>query len=132
RCFAGSDIVAAHPGKVNFKHIAGQVIERVNRMKSQSSQVVHEVTLASSEKKPVVTEINRRRKLTDIGRFRFRRDGEYHAYNPFIIRALQKAAQSGDINDYREFTTLTYQRPPTAIRDLLTFVPTSPIQLEQV
>ncbi len=132
RCFAGSNTVAAHPGKVSFTHIAGQVIERVDRIKSQSSQIADEVMTASSEKKPVVTEINRRRKLTDIGRFRFRRDGEYHAYNPLIIRALQKAAQSGDISDYREFTTLVYQRPPTAIRDLLTFVPTNPIPLEQV
>ena len=27
RCFAGSDIVAAHPGKVDFKHIAGFVFQ---------------------------------------------------------------------------------------------------------
>src|SRR6266700_1630398 len=114
RCFAGSDIVATHPGKVDFKHIAWQVIERVNRMKSLSSQIENKSKSASSEKKPVVTEINRRRKLTDIGRFRFRRDGEYHAYNPLIIRALQKAAQSGDIADYKEFSKLVYQRPPTA------------------
>ncbi len=132
RCFAGFDTVAAHPGKVNFMHIAEQVIDRVKRIKSQSPQIGQEGTVASTEKKPIVTEINRRRKLTDIGRFRFRRDGEYHAYNPFIIRALQKAAQSGDISDYREFATLVYQRPPTAIRDLLTFIPTNPIPLEQV
>jgi len=132
RCFAGSDIVAAHPGKVDFKHIAGQVIERVNRMKLHSSQVVNVAVPVSSEKKPVVTEINRRRKLTDIGRFRFRRDGEYHAYNPFIIRALQKAAQSGEMVDYQEFTKLVYQRPPTTLRDLVTFVSTNSIPLEQV
>src|SRR6266699_1157561 len=132
RCFAGSDIVATHPGKVDFKHIAWQVIERVNRMKSQSSQIEIKATAASSEKKPVVTEINRRRKLTDIGRFRFRRDGEYHAYNPFIIRALQKAAQSGEMADYKEFSKLVYQRPPTALRDVVTFASTNSIPLEQV
>jgi glutamate synthase domain-containing protein 2/glutamate synthase domain-containing protein 1/glutamate synthase domain-containing protein 3 len=132
RCFASSGTVLAHPGKVNFTHIAGQVIERVDNIRSQSQGIRHEQATASSEKTPVVTEISRRRKLTDIGRFRFRRDGEYHAYNPIIIRALQKAAQSGDIADYREFTTLIYQRPPTAIRDLLTFVPTNPIPVEQV
>jgi glutamate synthase domain-containing protein 2/glutamate synthase domain-containing protein 1/glutamate synthase domain-containing protein 3 len=132
RCFSGSDIVAAHPGKVDFKHIAGQVIERVNRMKWQSSQIVHEGMAAPSEQKSVVTEINRRRKLTDIGRFRFRRDGEYHAYNPFIIRALQKAAQSGEMADYKEFCKLVYQRPPTTLRDLVTFASTNSIPLEQV
>ena len=132
RCFAGSDTVAAHPGKVNFTHIAEQVIDRVDRIKEQSPQIGQEGTVPSTEKKSIVTEINRRRKLIDVGRYRFRRDGEYHAYNPLIIRAMQKAAQSGDNNDYREFTTLVYQRPPTAIRDLLTFVPTNPIPLEQV
>ncbi|HWZ18117.1 MAG TPA: glutamate synthase large subunit, partial [Ktedonobacteraceae bacterium] len=132
RCFAGSDIVAAHPGKVDFEHIAGQVIERVNRIKLQSSQIVHEAKAAPSEQKSGVTEITRRRKLTDIGRFRFRRDGEYHAYNPLIIRALQKAAQSGEMADYKEFTKLVYQRPPTTLRDLVTFTSTKSIPLEQV
>ena len=132
RCFVGSDIVATHPGKVDFKHIAGQVIELVTRMQSQSSQIVNEAMLASSNEKPVVTQINRRRKLTDIGRYRFRRDGEYHAYNPFIIRALQKAAQSGAMADYKEFSKLVYQRPPTTLRDLVTFISTNSISLEQV
>src|SRR6266852_767313 len=132
RCFAGSDTVAAHPGKINFTQIAGQVIERVERIKSQSPQIGQAGMAAASEEKPVVTEITRRRKLIDIGRYRFRRDGEYHAYNPLIIRALQKAAQSGDMADYRDFTALVYQRPPTTLRDLFAFVPTDPIPLEQV
>src|SRR2546421_4293893 len=87
---------------------------------------------APAEQKSVVTEINRRRKLTDIGRFRFRRDGEYHAYNPFIIRALQKAAQSGEMADYKEFSKLVYQRPPTTLRDVVTFTSTNSIPLDQV
>ncbi len=74
----------------------------------------------------------RRRKLVDNGRFRFRRDAEYHAYNPLIIRSLQKAAQSGSKDDYQQFTALVYNRPATALRDLLSFVPTVPIPLEQV
>src|SRR6266852_4591540 len=82
RCFAGPYAVAAHPGKINFTQIAGQVIERVERIKSQSPQIGQAGMAAASEEKPVVTEITRRRKLIDIGRYRFRRDGEYHAYNP--------------------------------------------------
>jgi len=74
----------------------------------------------------------RRRKLIDLGYYRFRRDGEYHAYNPHLVRALQKVAQTGDVEDYRRYTALVYQRPPTSLRDLLTFVPTTPIPLEQV
>jgi glutamate synthase domain-containing protein 2/glutamate synthase domain-containing protein 1/glutamate synthase domain-containing protein 3 len=83
--------------------------------------------------RPELASLNgRRRKLTDIGNYRFRRDGEYHAYNPLLVRALQKAAQSGDMEDYRRFSEMVYRRPPTAVRDLFTFVPTTPIPLEEV
>ncbi len=111
RCFAGS---SSHPGKVTCAQIAQQVIEHCQTL-------------------PPVSETNgRRRKLIDLGRYRFRRNGEYHAYHPLLIRALQKAAQTGSMDDYRQFTQMVYQRPPTAIRDLFSFVPTTPIPLEQV
>jgi glutamate synthase domain-containing protein 2/glutamate synthase domain-containing protein 1/glutamate synthase domain-containing protein 3 len=114
RCFVGAAVVS---GKVTLAHIAEQLIK-------------YNETLQQA---PEGAEVNvRRRKLTDVGRFRFRRDAEYHAYNPLIIRALQKASQTGDPNDYRQFTSLVYHRPPTALRDQLTFMPTDPIPLDQV
>jgi len=117
RCFAGS---AAHAGSLTFAKVAGQVIERCQGLQ-QSEEVQEEAALNG-----------RRRKLQDVGRFRFRRDAEYHAFNPVLVRALQKAAQSGESEDYRHFTEMVYQRPPTTMRDLLTFVPTASIPLEQV
>ncbi|TMF44585.1 MAG: glutamate synthase subunit alpha, partial [Chloroflexi bacterium] len=51
---------------------------------------------------------------------------------PLLYGPLQKAAQSGDMDDYRQFTALVYSRPPTALRDMLTFVQATPIPLEQV
>lgn len=121
QCFGDSSTQTAHPGRITLHHFAEQVIERCQALQgmAQESQTVSETG-------------GRRRKLNDLGRYRFRRDGEYHAYNPLLVRALQKAALSGDVDDYRQFTSMVYQRPPTAIRDLLTFVPTSPIPLEQV
>ncbi len=115
RCFAHS---AAHPGNVTYTHFADQIIARCQ-------------TLEQSESRPEPAN-GRRRKLLDMGRYRFRRDAEYHAFNPLIIRALQKAALTGQPEDYRKFTDLVYQRPPTTLRDLLTFVPTTPIPLEEV
>ncbi|HKF35585.1 MAG TPA: glutamate synthase large subunit [Ktedonobacteraceae bacterium] len=126
RCFAVSSAQTIHPGRVSFTQVARQVIERVSKNRAGGEQA------AAAEEKPGITELNRRRKLIDIGYYRFRRDGEYHAYNPVIIRALQKAAQSGDIADYERFTELVYRRPPTVLRDLLTFVPANPIPVEQV
>ncbi len=114
RCFAGSTFIV---GNVSFSTVAEQLI----------------ALCTSLQQEPVVAEQpNRRRKLADLGRYRFRRDAEYHAYNPLIIRALQKAAQSGSWEDYQQYTSLVYNRPATALRDLLLFVPTTPIPLEQV
>ncbi|HLZ62081.1 MAG TPA: glutamate synthase central domain-containing protein, partial [Ktedonosporobacter sp.] len=116
RCFAGS---AMHPGNVTSTHIAEAVIKRCE-------------TLAQEQESAGANEANnRRRKLTDLGRYRFRRDAEYHAYNPLVIRALQKAAQTGAVEDYRQFTALVYSRPTTALRDLLSFKPSTAIPLEQ-
>ncbi len=73
-----------------------------------------------------------RLRLPDRGYIRFRRNAEYHAANPTIVKALQRAAQTGDMEDYRRYTELVHARPPTAPRDLLTFAPTTPIPLEEV
>ncbi|HEY6541470.1 MAG TPA: glutamate synthase-related protein, partial [Ktedonobacteraceae bacterium] len=119
RCFVGSP---AHFGNLTLPIIAAQILERVS----------HQSELAGSYRMEGETAAGRRRRLADIGRIRFRRDAEYHAYNPLIIRALQKAAQSGSEEDYEQFTRLVYQRPTTALRDTLTFAPRMPIPVEQV
>jgi glutamate synthase (NADPH/NADH) large chain/glutamate synthase (ferredoxin) len=112
RCFAGSTFTV---GNVSLADVAAQSI-----------------ALSASLKQEALEAPNRRRKLADLGRYRFRRDAEYHAYNPLIVRALQKAAQSGSWEDYGQYTSLVYSRPSTALRDLLSLAPTNPIPLEQV
>ncbi|HLX40571.1 MAG TPA: glutamate synthase central domain-containing protein, partial [Ktedonobacteraceae bacterium] len=116
RCFTGS---AARPGNVTLSKIAQQVIKRC-------------VAIQKSVEEEQQATPGRRRKLNDIGTYRFRRDAEYHAFNPLLIRALQQAARSGTREDYAVYTSMVYQRPPTALRDLLSFVPTTPIPLDQV
>ncbi|HEY4035081.1 MAG TPA: glutamate synthase large subunit [Ktedonobacteraceae bacterium] len=112
RCFSGS---AFHPGNVSYADVAEQLIKQCQRLQQEMPD-------ASP----------RRRKLVDLGRYRFRRDAEYHAFNPLVIRALQKAAQTGSKEDYRQFTSFVYSRPSTVLRDLLSFGPTTPIPLEEV
>jgi len=75
--------------------------------------------------------------LDDYGFFRFRKDGEYHANNPFVVRALHQAVTSGKFEDYKAFAQLIYgQRldgQPTTLRDLLAFKSDrQPIPLEDV
>ncbi|MCX7622203.1 MAG: glutamate synthase large subunit, partial [Thermomicrobium sp.] len=71
-------------------------------------------------------------KLPDWGFVRFRKDGEYHAFSPTNVRALQQAAQTGDRAAYRQYVELVQNRRPMALRDLLTFRPTRPVPLEEV
>ncbi|HEX6777087.1 MAG TPA: glutamate synthase large subunit, partial [Ktedonobacterales bacterium] len=73
-----------------------------------------------------------RPRLADRGYVRFRRNGEYHSANPQVVKVLQQAANSGAVEDYQRYTDLVYNRPATAIRDLLTFQPAQPIAVEEV
>ncbi|MDR7463766.1 MAG: glutamate synthase-related protein, partial [Armatimonadota bacterium] len=70
--------------------------------------------------------------LADPGLVRFRRDGEYHAFNPYVVKRLHQAAQSGSGQAYTAFADLVASRPPTALRDLLAFVRREPVPLEEV
>ncbi len=71
--------------------------------------------------------------LPDHGRVRFRKAGEFHAYNPLAVRAAQKAARTGDQEEYRRWRELSTMGPPQELRDLLEIVPAPvPAPLEEV
>lgn len=65
-------------------------------------------------------------RLREGGFYRFRREGEYHAYNPEVVKALHDVARSGAYDAYKEYSRLVHSRPPTALRDLLDFRPVGP------
>jgi glutamate synthase (ferredoxin) len=71
--------------------------------------------------------------LADHGRVRFRKAGEFHAYNPIAVRAAQKAAQTGDEEQWRRWRELSTMGPPQDLRDLLDTAPAAaPVRLEDV
>ena len=59
------------------------------------------------------------------GWYKYRRDGDYHAFEPKVWRALHEVAQNGDgghgAEAYREYRDLVHGRPRTALRDSLGF-----------
>ncbi len=58
--------------------------------------------------------------ITDFGNYRFRKDGERHAWNPQVVVALQKATNSGDYEKFKEFVALVEDKEkPLLIRDLI-------------
>ncbi len=49
---------------------------------------------------------NPRAAIRQGGLLKYVYSGEYHAYNPDVVRTLHEAVQSGDYDKYREFSTL--------------------------
>lgn len=70
-------------------------------------------------------------RLKDQGIYRFRRDGEYHAFNPSVFKPLHKAVREQDSAAFEEYRRAVDERPPMALRDLLTWE-ANPISLDEV
>ena len=67
------------------------------------------------------------------GWYKYRRDGDYHAYEPKVWRALHAVAQGGSYEDYLAYAAIVDERPLTALRDLLEFAPDrEPIEVARV
>jgi glutamate synthase domain-containing protein 2/glutamate synthase domain-containing protein 1/glutamate synthase domain-containing protein 3 len=70
-------------------------------------------------------------RLPDFGLVRFRRDGERHAWEPPVIRALHKAIGDDAWEEYRRLTEPS--ETPATLRDLLEILPAGPaIPLDEV
>ena len=71
--------------------------------------------------------------LPEYGRVRFRRNGEWHAYNPMAVKALQRASEQGSREEYESFRELSTADRPAALRDLLRIRPAAdPIDADAV
>lgn len=75
---------------------------------------------------------NPRKPLEQGGLYKYVQGGEYHAYNPDVIRALHTAVRSGDYSDYQVYSDMVNNRPVAALRDLLALKPQEGIPLDQV
>jgi len=116
RCFEG----AVTPlGGIGFVDIAKMVLERHREWASGAQ----------------------RSGLPDPGLIRFRRNGEYHAWSPTTVRALQRAVgsqrRSNDTEptdeDWRTFRASAASSFPANVRDLLEIVPAGrPVPIDRV
>jgi glutamate synthase domain-containing protein 2/glutamate synthase domain-containing protein 1/glutamate synthase domain-containing protein 3 len=68
------------------------------------------------------------------GLYQWRKDGEFHLWNPVSIALLQDAVRSGDQAKYREFAARINDQSgqPTTLRSLLKFKPGKKISLDEV
>jgi glutamate synthase domain-containing protein 2/glutamate synthase domain-containing protein 1/glutamate synthase domain-containing protein 3 len=72
--------------------------------------------------------------LASGGLYQWKRDGEFHLWNPDSIGALQDAVRNNDIKKYQEFAALIndQSKNPTTLRSLLKFKTQKSISLDQV
>ena len=72
-------------------------------------------------------------RLDDGGFYKFRRDGDYHGFNPQTVRALHDALESNERDDYQHYLELVKpERATTELRDLLAFKQRTPIPIDEV
>ncbi|MDR2844341.1 MAG: glutamate synthase large subunit [Candidatus Symbiothrix sp.] len=70
--------------------------------------------------------------LDNNGVYAFRKDGEYHAWNPETIAKLQIATRTGDYKKFKEYTDIVDNKlQPTFIRDFMTYK-RNPIDIAEV
>ena len=70
--------------------------------------------------------------LEEAGYFRFRRNGEFHAFNPTVFKSLHKFVKGGKSEDYEKYVASIEEGEPSSLRDLLVFKPSTPIPIEGV
>ena len=71
--------------------------------------------------------------LEQGGLLKFIHGGEYHAYNPDVVRTMHAAVESGDFELYREYADTVNGRKPMVLRDLLAVRDDiEPVELDQV
>ena len=72
--------------------------------------------------------------LQSGGHYQWRKDGEFHLWNPQSIALLQEATRKNDFNKYKEFAALINDQSqnPATLRSLLKFKKCKPIPVNKV
>jgi glutamate synthase (NADPH/NADH) large chain len=91
------------------------------------------VDLEDEQRERVIAAFDESALLSPGGVLKYMHGGEYHAYNPDVVGALQRAVTTGDADDYRVYADLIDLRAPAALRDLLDIISdVEPIALDEV
>lgn len=72
--------------------------------------------------------------LASGGHYQYRRDGEYHLYNPETIHKLQYACRTGNYQTFKDYSQLIHAETQKGgtLRGLMTFKATQSVPLEEV
>ncbi len=74
------------------------------------------------------------RTLDTGGQYQWRKEGEYHLFNPETIHTLQKAVRNGDYGAFKSYSKLVNEQFKhwATLRGMLDFKPGTPVPIEEV
>jgi len=111
------------------KYFAGTV----SRIQGAGLQEIADETIKRHEEAYAETE-TQRSYLASGGIYQWKKDGEFHLWNPESIAALQEATRHNDYLRYKEFARLIndQSKNPTTLRSLIRFRKATPISIDEV
>ena len=130
----GISTISSYRGSQLFE-IVGLNDELVNLCFTNSITRIQGKSLDNLDKEMRNLDSYARSNLSDIsvgGLLKYVHGGEYHTYNPEIVKKLQEAVSSGSKEIYKEYSELVDKRPPAMLRDLLSIKYDKKIDLNNV
>ncbi|MFA5678781.1 MAG: glutamate synthase large subunit [Pseudomonas sp.] len=131
----GISTVASYRGAQLFEAVglADEVVEQCFRGVPSRIQGARFSDLQADQALLAAEAWNPRKTIQPGGLLKYVHGGEYHAYNPDIVRTLQDAVQGDSYAKYLEYAALVNQRPVATLRDLLQLrSDLTPIPLDEV
>src|SRR5690606_33517050 len=131
----GISTVASYRGAQLFEAVglADEVVERCFRGVPSRIQGARFADLQQDQALLAAEAWNPRKSIQAGGLLKYVHGGEYHAYNPDIVRTLQDAVQGDSYQKYLEYAALVNHRPVATLRDLLQLrTDLTPIPLDEV
>jgi glutamate synthase domain-containing protein 2/glutamate synthase domain-containing protein 1/glutamate synthase domain-containing protein 3 len=112
--------------KISFKGTASRIGGATLDIITQETIQRHAEAYPDGQGSPVA--------LSSGGIYQWKRDGEFHLWNPDTIAAIQEAARKNDYGKYLDFAKMINDQSqnPTTLRSLLKFKKTTPITLDEV
>jgi len=87
----------------------------------------------ADQKRLTRTAFNPLKPVSAGGLLKFMYGEEYHAYNPDVVQALQKAVQNGSYEAYKEYADIVNSRPVAMLRDLMQLkLQAEPLALDEI
>jgi glutamate synthase domain-containing protein 2/glutamate synthase domain-containing protein 1/glutamate synthase domain-containing protein 3 len=120
--------IGLHPDVIDYAFTG-----TASQVKGLSFEEIAEETLARHRRA-----FSAEAKLTDEGVYRFRRDGELHAYTPTVIQSfhtyvgIKGVDKAGKWEDYEKYVAAVEEAAPVALRQCLGLKKGTPIPIEEV